>query len=466
MKRGKVLMTVLVVLAVLFASCSNGMSKDDADGAASTKAVKVGLNLKGVDESSQKTVSLKEMGNNYKCFVTATPRWDGSNIQNPYDTRKEVGYYSEGMSLGYFTPGTWQFDVEIWNYAANPAVEVYYGTAYPIYISPTATNNVEVDMELFAGQAGANGTVKIKVAVPSVENTALEYAISNSGVPSNPDDDWDTTTANQKVGQDGIPVPQSENWTYFAKDLTDLAPGNYTLTLNYKDGNESIGGATVAFTIRKGDELGVYGTIEEGQYQIAALTLNIPNFNFNLTGTAAVLPHATATNQVGIDLDLPQGLTATYAWYVNGGSTGAPGQATSYNLSRVNAGRYEVVCVATVSDNQGVVGIGFGSKIFTITAPANINFMSQVGGAGYNVAIVAKGGSLVCTPTLPNGTDSVEWYVGDTPQTAGVAGNIFTFGTSSTTTTGTAGNYVIKCKAYNAQSELIGYGFKPVTVTP
>ena len=64
MKRGKVLMTVLVVLAVLFASCSNGMSKDDASGA-STKAVKVGLNLKGVDESSQKTVSLKEMGNNY-----------------------------------------------------------------------------------------------------------------------------------------------------------------------------------------------------------------------------------------------------------------------------------------------------------------------------------------------------------------------------------------------------------------
>ena len=46
MKRGKLMLTVLVVLAMLFASCSSNLSEGDAEGGSSAKTVSVYL---GVD---------------------------------------------------------------------------------------------------------------------------------------------------------------------------------------------------------------------------------------------------------------------------------------------------------------------------------------------------------------------------------------------------------------------------------
>ena len=46
MKRGKLMLTVLVVLAMLFASCSSHLKEGDAEGGSSAKTVRVSL---GVD---------------------------------------------------------------------------------------------------------------------------------------------------------------------------------------------------------------------------------------------------------------------------------------------------------------------------------------------------------------------------------------------------------------------------------
>ena len=126
MKRGKVLMTVLVVLAVLFASCSNHLS--EAEGA-QAKVVAVTLSLGGeVDKIAQKAVDLAGGVNTatFRFFYKAKAQWASSApIQGDTGDNfveivgKTVDQMESGVSLGYFKPGYRRAAIER-SYRARP----------------------------------------------------------------------------------------------------------------------------------------------------------------------------------------------------------------------------------------------------------------------------------------------------------------------------------------------------------
>ena len=195
--------------------------------------------------------------------------------------------------------------------------------------------------------------------------------------------------------------------------------------------------------------------------------MTLPGVTINLSGDEEVVQLGNATTSISATVTDETGdpVAATnLKWYLNGASTPVASGVASYSLSRANAGRFEVVCVAT---NTAGNMIGYAKKIVTIKPVAIVFFRTQVGG-GPNVSSVVQNGSLVCTATnAPNGT--IEWYVkkgnGDPQkQDAGVAAGVFTFGTSSTTTTAAADTYTITCKVVDNSTNIIGEGSKVVTV--
>ena len=345
MKKRTLFTALFLVLVMLFVSCANSIHRDGDDGIApsNSQAVKVSLCLGGDVQTSgvQKAVAINASADDLSYYIQTTALWTGSNIQNPYPSLTEITY-SDNMELGYFSPGSWTFYVEI----RNGANVIYKGTNTPVYIS-TSTKAVSVEMNL-ATDGGAVGSVVLKIAVPKANANAPDVTYSYSGAASGSGRVNTTPTVDTTVNTSGV-TSASDNWYYFTKTLNDLVPGKYVLVLNYLDENEGnrIGGTTVSFTVRNGDAYGVYGTIEEGEYQIATLLLVMPTITLSLSGSETAAKHPTETATITATASAG----ATFTWYVNGTLQGGQTGST-YALSRAVAGRFVVTCVATSSDGK------------------------------------------------------------------------------------------------------------------
>lgn len=452
-------MTVLVVMAVLFASCSNGMSKDDSDGSASTKVVKVSLSLGGEAANiAQKAIALDDQNSGYTYFYKATPNWtdDARGKTNGF---VPIGYansnhsYEDDFALGYFTPGNWTFEVEI--RASDETTVLYEGSDNNVSIS-IASVEIVIPMTLKTDQqGGVTGTVNIKVAVPKISpNTTVAMELDGNSLENL------VSTPNSHIDTSGN-VTQKDGWIRFDKLNISSPTGNHTFVLTYKDGANVVGGAAIAFTVKNGETYNIYGTIENGKYQIVTLTLTMPELNLTMNTT----PNASS---VGMDGSYTAEITDhdcdTYVWRVN---NVIDNNYTSYNftLDTSAPGVYEIACIAT-KVISGETAIATVPKTVTVTPPNNyINIISKIDGDGKNIKAAATGDTIVCTPVnLPNGT--TKWYVNGTEQEAGVDGNnVFTFdNVTSTTKTGTAGSYKIACKVIDNGST-IGYGEKTITIS-
>ena len=363
MKKTHAFLTALLVMAVLFASCSHGSRSGDSDGSAKTQAVKVSLSLSGeATNTAQKVLGLTKPSDGYTYWVKATPNWTGTNIQNAIPDWTKITYTGAAYELGYFTPGSWTFEAHIMAGNANANaynVEkvVYGGTDPAVYIS-TAAKTVTINTTLFNDTGAVGGTVNLKIAVPKANGNAPDVTVAYG------EEDAATIdaepTPNTIVDTDGVPST-SGNWYYFEKTIEDLDAGTYVFTFDYldqEDGNR-IGGATVAFTVRNGETYSICGTIEEGQYQLATIIITMPAVSVTLAGAASESAAYAAEGSVTVAATATDG--ATLAWYVNGllqnGQTGA-----QFNLPRNVRGRFEVVCKAS----KGGL-FNYAKKIVTIT---------------------------------------------------------------------------------------------------
>lgn len=470
-KRGILVMTVLVVMAMLFASCSSNLSESaEGEGGSSAKAVKINLSLGGEAANiNQKAVALDGGSTaNYTYFYKAYPNWTSENIRgktiNPNDNNFiPVGYdnqnhnYEDDFALGYFVPGNWTFEVEI--RAAIGTTVLYTGTNADVPIS-NALKEVIVPMTIYEGdnpqQQHLTGTVNIKVAVPKISGaTRVTMDMDAIGSTIGTIDPAAGTTG-KKIDTQGT-ITDVDGWVLFENEDISVETGNHTFFLTYKDNGNNIGGAAIAFTVKNGETYNIWGTIENGQYQIAALTL---------TGVKLDLTMTTDPNAATVAMDESYECTVneqdcdTYVWTVNGIPAAAQNPAYQFTLPTLAPGVYEVTCIATKNGAIGQV-----SKEVTVTPPANlINIISKVDNAGANIKTAVKESTIVCTPLNIPGGSTVTWYVDGTPQTAGVTNNVFTFdNTTSTTKTGTAGTYKIVCKATN--NGTVGYGEKTITLT-
>ena len=359
MKKTHAFLTALLVMAVLFASCSHGSRSGDSDGSAKTQAVKVSLSLSGEAANvAQKVVGLNKPADGYTYWVKATPNWTGTNIQNPISSWTKIGYTGEAYELGYFTPGSWTFEAHIMAGNAqadsyNAAKVVYGGSDAAVYIS-TSTKAVTINTSLFNGAGAVGGTVNLKIAVPKANANAPDVTVTYGNVETATIDA--EPTPNTTVDTDGV-TGTSTNWYYFEKTV-NVAAGTYVFAFDYldeEDGNR-IGGATVAFTVRNGETYSICGTIEEGQYQLATIIINMPSVSVTLAGNDS----AAYAAEGSVSIIATPSAGATLAWYVNGALQ--PGDGTTFLLPRQTRGRFEVVCKATKNDL-----IGYASKIVTIT---------------------------------------------------------------------------------------------------
>jgi hypothetical protein len=395
MKRGKVLMTVLVVLAVLFASCASHLGEDE--NAAASKAMKINFAMIIDEEAAQKAVDLNGGVNSFKFFYMATPQWkSASAIQgdtggNYVEIDSDMAHMTDPehqVSIGYFKPGIWKFDVVITSSDGTPttakdgtkviykAKSTWSSVDRSIFNNSTRTVALPaVPMELYT-TGSLKATVILKLAVPKV---LLDYApdvtVSLSGGGTNVNDSISAGVADTKTGAtyDASPVSDANttNWYYFTRTIENVIPGNYNIIFAYKDkedGNQ-VGGATIATTILP-TTYTIWGTIENGEYQISTLTLNVPGFVIDFTRSADSVA-AGGTITCSPSPTKAAGGFDSATWYVNGvaqiagvvGSTGVfTFDAANSTTKTVNPGEYEIVLKAQKGD-----AVTYNSHTVTVT---------------------------------------------------------------------------------------------------
>ena len=344
-----VVLTALLAMAVLFASCSNGGGSDDGDGAAKVQAVEVTLSLGGEAANiAQRAMALDINDDSLTYWIKAEPLWKNNPeaIHNGKTTSfTQINSYVDEVSLGLFTPGVWKFSAQIKN-----GENLAYEGETTVVISPT-NHDVTIDMEIY--DHGSKGSITIKVAVPTVTSTKVFVSYDGAVAQEITNPAADTTVSTAGVTSD------SDNWTYFTTSNANLSTGNHTVALIYKDGNSVIGGyGPKAFTVRNEDAFRLFGTIQNGLWEEGNLTLVMPLVELDLgditysAGSASI----TAVSGNGV----------VYAWYVNGQAAIAATNSNSYafGTNYTAPGEYDIRVVVTKGD-------AIGDAEYHVTIPEN-----------------------------------------------------------------------------------------------
>ena len=397
MKRGKLMLTVLVVLAMLFASCSSHLSESEGEGGSSSKVVNVSLGI-DVEGNVQKTISTDTNLDGLTYWYCATHNW---TQQRPVhgDTGGEfilIPNYSVGAApknLGNFTAGEWTFDVEV----RKGTSVIYSGSVdYTLY-----TGHTSPEVTVTPDGTGT-GSVSITVKVPAtgganpVEHENLTVTCSAGGV-----------TMTRSGYADGLAT--------YTGTKTGLTPGAYTFTFRYTDeGNAITEGAAQAVTVFAGQTSNITGTIDGGTWHSSEITINAPGItDFTLAtaaGATSVAPStpltitASAKSAQGNPLKFMWCIRGTDEAPVNGVAPTPPAENYTYGYSfqQGTCGMYVVTCAA-IDETAGVTEslslyVEVGYKV-TFTAGTN----GTVGyGANSGASTIFKAGDIVSMSVTPN----------------------------------------------------------------
>ena len=403
MKRGKVLMTVLVVLAVLFASCSNGMSKDDASGAAHTEKVMVSLGVDVEGNGAQKAISSDDDPDGLTYWYRANPVW---TQERPIHGSTGANYimipnYSTGAApknLGYFTAGEWKFWAQV-----KKGDDVIYssavaGTPYTIY-----TNHAAPVIKVTPDTTGAKGTITFNVQVPATGGADPGH------------EELQVYVNGERAGVTVERTGYADGLATYEGSKSNLTPGAYTVVFKYIDeGNANTEGAAQAVSVFAGQTSNITGIIDAGKWHPSTITINAPGINYtSLTPTEAYRrpgdPNSTDFTAVAASA---QGNPITYEWYINGVDQDL--NADELNFSRNDCGMYDITCTVTDTTakvtasktvyvqvgykvtfeegTNGTVAYGANSSANAVFAPNDIVSMSVTPANGYHVGTLSPAG--------------------------------------------------------------------------
>lgn len=251
---------IICLITLLFfciLSCDNGSSSGSA---ASDDLVKVSLT---VDEanSSQNSISIASGidPSNFTYYYKAEPKWSQSlpihgSTGNNFVL---IPSYNAGMGLGYFTAGPWTFTIQV----KNGATVIYQGSSDVTISSSNFSVNVIVNKII----AQASGSVSVSVTAPTVTSEAMTVAWTGT------ENDSDNATA----------TPQGDGTTEFTFLKSDLSSGTYVFTLSHSAAGS---GAAVAVDLRPGERVEITGSLENGVWQVGAITVKVYEVTINSTG--------------------------------------------------------------------------------------------------------------------------------------------------------------------------------------
>ncbi len=267
-KVGSLSVIICFIIGVFFCilACDNGSVSDSSSVAKSNGLVKVSLSVgEKTSAGMQKSISVSSdivLGSLiYK--YNAVPQWVGSGIYGAADWT--TINYSDGMSLGYFTPGLWKFGVRLIKIVDGDEVIVYEGYSG---IESISTSSVAIDITVSKMVDQAPKSVTISVTAPTVDGEALSISYTGTASSEHP------IPANIAGRANGLTTFEYS----FSEETIALDSGNYTFTLSHPLGGS---GAAVAIELRPGEQVQITGHIDNGVWQVGAVTVKIHTMDIN-----------------------------------------------------------------------------------------------------------------------------------------------------------------------------------------
>lgn len=421
MKRGRILMTVLAIIAVLFVSCSNGLSSDSAAGGASTKTVNVTLGVDIDGSASQKSISSDDALGDLTFWYKATPQWTQDYpIHGGTSRFVQIPSYSAGSqaSLGKFTAGPWLFEAEV-----RKGSDVIYSGNVNYTID---TGNTELTIVVTA-DTDDDGSVSITVEVPTTGNSET---LTFSYVGLEHAEDVEMTR--------GV---VTNNLRTFTATVNDLTPGAYTFSFEYTDNNGTVldTGAAQAVNVYAGQTSEISGLIDGKHWVAKSITIKCPGFS-----AFTVVPNndnpaqnyiailAPSTNQVfTASATTLSGNAATYAWRVDGEDASV--STATFTFNKATPKLYTVTCIA--SD-----GTDYTESIsIYVTVGYGVNFGDMTNGT---VALTTADSVYAAGDIVPLTISPANGYHIATLTVEGVAAGNIAFDTYSNT-----GSFVMPAQA-------------------
>ena len=372
MKKTTAILTALLVMAVLFASCSNGMGEKAEGSASASSSQKVMVSLGVYFENEIQKVAIDHIDANDPSLGTLTfwykadPKWEQNN-DIAGDTNGQFvmipGYTGNtpATNIGYFTAGIWDFDVQVRN---TSGTVLYSGSDHGVSIY---TGSASLDITVTADN-GRTGTVLISVQVPTTGNSE-DLQMTYTGHASPITLTRGTTASNIRT---------------FSSAPLDLTPGAYTFNFLYYDQSTTAqnGGASVAVNVFADQTTTISGLIEDGKWHSKDIIIRVPGFSSEVYVTAgSIFVTPTGTLQFSCGDSLGNAIRAlsdhdiTYTWLVNGVVKQDPEEDTNSRTfdfapaTHIGAnafGLYEVTCVISCADDNITaygncsVAVGYG----------------------------------------------------------------------------------------------------------
>ena len=368
MKKTIVFMTALLVMAVLFASCSNGMGeKADGSGSASSQKVMVSFGIE-FEGGVQRVINADDtLAGDLTYWYKATPVWR-AQASRPIagDTNNQfiqIPSYEAGEDrpIGYFAAGTWDIDVEVRKgekkiYSGSlPGYSIHTGHASIIIaVHPDTTEKGIVTIAVSVPTTGPHYVPdpenpqgpELPVYNESMEITYTGYYYDTNGVVHYIDDGEAVIASTARAN--GLT-------TYTITPLNNMEPGAYTFKFQYSDEGETPnGGAAMAVNVFAGETLNITGSIENGQWHAGSMIIKKPGFSsFSVTPYGSIVIAPTGSQQFTCTVSSTSGKPTAYAWYVNGEPTGIETSQFTFSGTVQNPkpyGLYEITCVAYDGD--------------------------------------------------------------------------------------------------------------------
>ena len=332
--------TALIVLLgiMLMASCSSGSGYNDM----SDKGGKllVALAVEGMESVSENSISadgslrMSDIAFYYK----ATPTWTKKSVQGSTGGKfvklASSAYSDRKLTLGYFKEGTWLFELEARK--ASTGTVLFTGSSTGTISRGSASSTVTVEVDVTVDMEipeDSTTTVDFQIGTPSGGSVVITYTGPVSGtVPESAI----TATDGYTVDSDGN-IVAAGGWTVYSVTLSDMPSGVYTFTVEYQLNGDTVNTITVEVPGIPGEEATIAGTIASDEAAVggANIVVTVPYITLHLirdgyTFTADVQASASPV---------------TYIWSVNG-AVQAGEAGSTYTLSGLDAGTYDVTCAA------------------------------------------------------------------------------------------------------------------------
>ena len=330
---------LILLCAALMAGCSGGGSGYNDMSDKGGKLL-VCLAVEGMESVSENSISadgslrMSDIAFYYK----ATPTWTKKSVQGSTGgkfVKLASSAYSDGkLPLGYFKEGTWLFELEARK--ASTGTVLFTGSSTGTISRGSASSTVTVEVDVTVDMEipeDSTTTVDFQIGTPSGGSVVITYTGPVSGtVPESAITALDGYT----VDSDGN-IAAADGWTVYSVTLTDMPSGVYTFTVEYQLNGDTVNTITVEVPGIPGEEATIAGTIASDEAAVggANIVVTVPYITLHLTRDGYTF---TADVQASAS-------PVTYIWSVNG-AVQAGEAGSTYTLSGLDAGTYDVTCAA------------------------------------------------------------------------------------------------------------------------